>query len=103
MSTNKITFEESEKLKELVRTVKSMKAANEEAEKGGGAKIEDEQLARAQRQVDSYTKYLAEKYKEPAESFITNLETNAKAESEVKVGESGPEPVSENSPDVANF
>jgi D-aminopeptidase len=87
--SNKITVEESEKLKELVRTVKNMEAASEEAVAGGGAKIEDSMLDRAKRAVDSYTKYLAEKYKEPAESFITNLETNTPAK--VEVGESGPE------------
>lgn len=78
--SNKITVAESEKLKELVNTVKSIEAASEEAKAGGGTPIADETLERARRAVGSYTRYLEEKYDEPAETFITNLETNAKEE-----------------------
>lgn len=74
--TNKITAQETEKLRELLNNIKSLEAASEEAVAGGGAKIEDSMLDRAKRQLDSYTRYLEEKYDEPAETYVTNLETS---------------------------
>jgi hypothetical protein len=107
--STKINNEESEKLKELVRTVKNLETASEEAIKGGGAKIEDEMLERAKRVVSSYKIYLAGKYGGEPESYNVSLDEKqegAKTEpTTVKAGESGPEKATTktHSPDVANF
>jgi hypothetical protein len=107
--TNKISEAETEKLKELVRAVKNLEAASEEAIKGGGAAIEDEMLDRAKRAVTSYQIYLAGKYGGEPDSYTVNLEEKqegTKTEpTTIKAGESGPEKVDKQapSPDVANF
>jgi hypothetical protein len=74
--SNKITIQETEKLRELLRTVKNLNEVSEESIKAGGTKIEDNMLDRAKRAVDSYTKYLSSTYGEPPQSYITNLETS---------------------------